>query len=93
MKEFYIVTRKVVKVHGHQTFTVEAESYEEAAKIVVNGGGKFDDEEIAVYELSDSCEVYRPDDRRTTFVDENGKIRRPNPKDQRAGASDARQSQ
>ena len=78
MKELYIVTRKVVKVHGHQTFTVEAESYEEAAKLVVNGGGKFDDEEIAVYQLSDSCEVYRPDDRRTTFVDESGKIRRPN---------------
>lgn len=81
MKELYIVTRKVVQVHGHQTFTVEAESYEEAAKIVMNGRGTLYDEHIEVVDLSDSCHVHLPDDRNLTFVDCDGKIRRPNPQD------------
>lgn len=69
MTDFYIVEREVVKVRGTQTFIVEAESHEEAARKVVAGLGKLDDEYIDVHELSTSCNVYLPDDKRGTVVD------------------------
>lgn len=62
MKKTYFVTRDIVSVSGTQTFAVEAESHEEAARIVMNGGGEFDDDDIEVTGLSDSCAVYGPDE-------------------------------
>ena len=82
MEKCYFVIRKVIKAHGTQTFTVDAESYEEAVRKVLKGEGRFDDEFIEVNELSTSCEVYLPDDLSTTIVYENGKMRRPNLKNQ-----------
>ena len=69
MKQSYFVVRDVLRVHGHQTFVVDAESHEEAAALVCAGRGTFDCEELEVQELSDHCEVSLPDDRKSTRID------------------------
>ena len=43
MKQQYQVTRTVYEVLGSQTHFVDAESYEEAARLVREGRGVFDD--------------------------------------------------
>jgi len=83
MKQAYIVIRDVLRVHGSQTFCIEAESYEEAAALVCAGKGEFDYEEIEVQELSDHCEVSLPDDCKSTRI-EGRKACLPNAKDQAA---------
>jgi hypothetical protein len=84
MKQSYVVIRDVLRVHGSQTFCVEAESYEEAAALVYAGKGELDYEEIEVQELSDHCDVSLPDDRKSTRID-GRKARIHNPTDHRAG--------
>jgi hypothetical protein len=69
MKQSYTVSRAITRVYGSQTYIIEAESYEEAAALVYNGGGDFDCEEVEVTELSDECEVWLPDDRGTKLID------------------------
>lgn len=68
MSETYIITRQITKVSGYQTFTVEADSYEDAARKCLDGKAEFDDESIDVEGLSRDCEVYKPDDRRPTVI-------------------------
>jgi len=58
---WFTVTRSVVRASGTQTFSVEAESPEEAARKVCAGEGRFVEEDLEITDLSDQCSVWCQD--------------------------------
>lgn len=48
----YMIPVDVTAAHGHQTFSVVADSPEEAIGVFKNGGGEFEEEEIEVLNLA-----------------------------------------
>lgn len=68
MPKNFFVTRDVTSVSGTQTFVVEADSYEDAARKVKEGKGELDSEEIEVTGLAKPCAVWLPDDRKATLI-------------------------
>lgn len=53
----YRVTYDVLKATGFQSYTIEADTPEQAETLVRKGGGEFEAEEVEVYELSPTATV------------------------------------